>query len=335
MKTMTKKILSIFVFICLFQIVYSQQNIFYDFEEAKIFSRENDKIILIDFYTEWCGPCKVFDKEIQRDSIFSSKIFKDFIILKVNPEKDDDFGLARKYFIKSYPSFIIVNPNGYLINKQYGGLYKNDLNRSKASFLEFLAASNDFHKKGNFLKGVSNKLDLEYPQFYIDRFNGKKIEPEKIEEYWQSTNDYFSEVSFAIFNLFDTPSIIKNQYIENVDSIKNLFGEADHYNFMANLLEEQLHEALENKDSEKLDDLLIRSKNNLKEQHSILHFKYFKISLLIEKEEWESLYQIIHALYISGDFSENDVNQLVPMIEAKSNELELIKRFQNMVKNKT
>jgi len=332
---MTKKVLSIFIFTCLCQIVYSQQNIFYDFEEAKIFSRVNDKIILIDFHTDWCGPCKVFDKEIQGDSIFSSKIFKDFILLKVNPEKDDNFGLARKYFIKSYPSFIIVNPNGYLINKQYGGLYINDLDRSKASFLEFLVESKDFHKKGYFLKGVSNKLNLEYPQFYVDRFNGKKVKPEKIEEYWQSTNDYFSEVSFAIYNLFDTPSIIKNQYKENVDLIKNQFGEADHYNIIVNLLEEQLHEALENKDSEKLDDLLIRSKNNLKEHHSILHFKYFKISLLIEKEEWESLYQIIHALYVSGNFSENEVNQLIPMIEAKSNELELIKRIQNTVHNKT
>lgn len=60
-----------------------------------------DKAVLVDFYADWCGPCKTLGPILDQ----LSKDYKAAMIVKVNV--DDNQNLAAKYGIRSIPTMII------------------------------------------------------------------------------------------------------------------------------------------------------------------------------------------------------------------------------------
>ena len=63
----------------------------------------NSGVCLVDFYAEWCGPCKMLAPVLE--SIASSRD-NSYKIIKVDVDKHDD--LARKYGIMSVPTMLIM-----------------------------------------------------------------------------------------------------------------------------------------------------------------------------------------------------------------------------------
>ena len=63
----------------------------YGFEEGYKKAIKEDKILLVDAYTEWCGWCKVMDRETYTDATVIAALKKDFICVKFNPEIDKTY----------------------------------------------------------------------------------------------------------------------------------------------------------------------------------------------------------------------------------------------------
>ena len=59
------------------------------------------KPILIDFYADWCGPCKMLGSILEQ----LSRDYKDAMIVKINV--DDNQNLAARFAIRSIPTMII------------------------------------------------------------------------------------------------------------------------------------------------------------------------------------------------------------------------------------
>lgn len=85
--------------------------------------KSQDKV-LVDFYADWCGPCKMLAPvlaEIEQE-------YPSLIIAKVNV--DDSTNIAIKYGIQSIPTMLIMQ-NGEVVNKAVGF-------RSKEQILDLL-----------------------------------------------------------------------------------------------------------------------------------------------------------------------------------------------------
>ena len=81
-----------------------------------------EKKVLVDFYADWCGPCKMLSPILEE----ISKENKDITILKVNV---DDFGeLAEKYGIMSIPNLKLFD-NGQISKEQVGLSTKEELEK--------------------------------------------------------------------------------------------------------------------------------------------------------------------------------------------------------------
>lgn len=63
----------------------------YGFEEGYKKAVASNKILLVDAYTEWCGWCKVMDRETYTNPTVISALDKDFVCVKFNPEIEKNY----------------------------------------------------------------------------------------------------------------------------------------------------------------------------------------------------------------------------------------------------
>ncbi|XP_015122913.1 thioredoxin-2 [Diachasma alloeum] len=72
-----------------------------------------DKLVIIDFFATWCGPCKVIAPQFEE----LSKEFPDIVFLKV--DVDDNEEIATEYEIGSMPTFVFIK-NGKTVHQFTG-----------------------------------------------------------------------------------------------------------------------------------------------------------------------------------------------------------------------
>ncbi len=89
------------------------------FKEACAAAKRHKKVVLIDFYTTWCGPCKRMDKTTWKDKKVIAWMKEKTIALKVDAEADVE--LAKKYDIEGYPTIVFIKPDGTEIDRLVGG----------------------------------------------------------------------------------------------------------------------------------------------------------------------------------------------------------------------
>ena len=82
--------------------------------EAEVINSEIP--VLVDFYADWCGPCKMMMPVVEKMAeTYDGKVK----VGKVN--SDDENALAAKYNIMSIPSFLVFK-NGEVINSATGAM---------------------------------------------------------------------------------------------------------------------------------------------------------------------------------------------------------------------
>lgn len=83
---------------------------------------QSDKTVLIDFWAEWCGPCRMMSPII--DEIADE--VSDVKVCKVNVDEASD--LAEMFGIESIPTLIVIK-NGHTVNKSIGLISKEQVLR--------------------------------------------------------------------------------------------------------------------------------------------------------------------------------------------------------------
>ncbi|QJC34534.1 thioredoxin [Enterobacteriaceae endosymbiont of Donacia crassipes] len=88
----------------------------------KNFQQEINKtnLVLVDFWAEWCNPCKIFSKVLEEVSLE----YKNIIFTKLNIENYKV--ITEKYNIRSVPTILLFK-NGNIIDKIIGSITKIQL----------------------------------------------------------------------------------------------------------------------------------------------------------------------------------------------------------------
>ena len=85
-------------------------------EEAK----KQKKLIFIDAYTSWCGPCRMLKQNTFTDKTAGEFFNKHFINIALDMEKGDGIAFAEKYQIKAYPTLLIMDADQKSVSSAEG-----------------------------------------------------------------------------------------------------------------------------------------------------------------------------------------------------------------------
>ena len=89
-------------------------------EDALQTAQEEGKIIFMDAYAVWCGPCKRMAKTTFVDESVGSFFNDKFLNVKMDMEKGDGPQLARKYGVRAYPTLLFIDYSGEVVHQARG-----------------------------------------------------------------------------------------------------------------------------------------------------------------------------------------------------------------------
>lgn len=89
------------------------------FDEAKTAAKAENKMIFVDFYTQWCGPCKMLAKKVFPTKEVGDFLNSSYICLKLDAEAEGQT-LAKAINVTAYPTLAVFDSEGNLSGKFEG-----------------------------------------------------------------------------------------------------------------------------------------------------------------------------------------------------------------------
>ena len=97
------------------------------FSKALEAAKAENKLVFMDCYTSWCGPCKLMaSKEFVQEkagNYFNPR----FVSVKIDMEKGEGVELRKKYDVNAYPTLLVLNALGELLCRHAGYLSVDEL----------------------------------------------------------------------------------------------------------------------------------------------------------------------------------------------------------------
>lgn len=210
--------------------------------EILLKAKQEKKLIFVDFYADWCGPCKWMSKEVFTEASVGDFFNENFINVQIDAESEF-LDLVERSTIDAYPTLIFFDANDNEINRSVGALDIEDL-------LDF---------------GRSSLGPENYEQAYLD--NPK--DPKSVWEYASALNasdpgkasmvieEYFTEVessqlietnNWKMIEKFINPSsVIFEEVFNNIEDFYQTHGD-ELMNYMLTSVNYLIDEAVEESD---------------------------------------------------------------------------------------
>lgn len=96
-------------------------------DEVKELAGKQDKFIMVDAYTTWCGPCKFMSKTVFTDPNVAAYFDPRFVSYKLDMETAAGQAFAEEFDVKAYPTLLFFNSAGEILSKVEGAKNQPDL----------------------------------------------------------------------------------------------------------------------------------------------------------------------------------------------------------------
>ncbi|MBL1220216.1 thioredoxin fold domain-containing protein [Chryseobacterium sp. L7] len=108
-------------------------------------AKKENRLVFVDAYASWCGPCKLMVKNIFPLQTVGDFYNSHFVNAKIDMEKGEGVGLAKKYNVKVFPTYLFINGDGEEVHRTIGYVEEKD-------FIQFAKDAEDPSKRLTSLK---------------------------------------------------------------------------------------------------------------------------------------------------------------------------------------
>jgi thiol:disulfide interchange protein len=88
------------------------------FDAAERKAGTEGKLVMIDFFATWCGPCQMLDRDTWPDADVRRLMAERTVPIKVDAEKET--ALAARYGVEAYPTVLFVRADGVEVGRLVG-----------------------------------------------------------------------------------------------------------------------------------------------------------------------------------------------------------------------
>ena len=173
------------------------------FAEIKAKAKKENKLIFIDAYTSWCGPCKWMAKNVFTNDTVADYFNAKFINAKFDMEAGEGIEIAKLYEVHCYPNLLFIDGDGKLIHRGAGGLSVKKFTQLAEDALnpekrfskykeEYPLKKNDPSFLREYVEAIS-KTCLPYEVPVQDYFKTQKDEVLANRANWEMIRDYSSD----------------------------------------------------------------------------------------------------------------------------------------------
>lgn len=158
------------------------------FKELVTKAKKDNKIVFIDAYASWCGPCKMMERNVFTKKSIGDYYNSNFVNARFDMEKGEGREIAAKYGVRSYPTYLFLNGDGELVSQNFGYMEEsmfltmaqdiNSPNNKKGSLKErFAKGEKDPEFLINIMK-LNSSSDFDFAKKASERYfqNKKKTE---------------------------------------------------------------------------------------------------------------------------------------------------------------
>ena len=171
-------------------------------------SKKEGKLVFIDCYTTWCGPCKFLAKEIFPQKEVGDFYNSHFINLTFDMEKGEGLKIREKYGVQAFPTLLFLNTEGERVHMGLGSM-------PAFAFIDLGKAALDDTRN---LRGITAKM----------KAGDKSIQTLLL---YLKANHYTPDANALVTEYFKTASDEEKLSIEAWDLFVNFINDIDHEQF--------------------------------------------------------------------------------------------------------
>lgn len=285
-----------------------------NFSENLQSAKGEGKYLFVDAYTDWCGWCKVMDRETFSDSVVGHFMDARFVSTKINMEEGFGIDLAMKYRVSSYPHYLIFDGDGALLAK-LGGFMKPE---------PFMDAITEIIENKAFLPPSPDPMNFTegYPEFLRNSYkkNKERTNPtgEEVEAFLRSREDLTDEVSWTVISRFVGGGEFAAKTIENRDVLIQKYGEKEVMDKLSSFVFNDVKMAIKNKDEDMLDAILANTPAILGDQAEQYNLRY-RLYYYQMTENWDAYAEIAQTIAANDEMNDpGTLNQMAWNIYEKN-----------------
>jgi thioredoxin-related protein len=193
----------------------------YDWESTIKKATAENKFIMVDLSTEWCGPCKIMEKKNFADPEVLSLMQPKLNSYILDAETDSIGQLLKlKYGVCAYPSFLFFTPQGEYLETWCGAM-------PKEYWVQYVRDSIDTEPMAR--PGIPAGLHFEWPDFVQRelkaKFKNSTPKNEELKRFFEQC-DYTNFVDFNVCRFYprNIPDSLLNLMIQDKGLISGKFG---------------------------------------------------------------------------------------------------------------
>ncbi len=250
-----------FLLSCMFAIsVFAQGGVTFNkdsWKEIMATAESEEKLIFVDAYTTWCGPCKKMTRDIFPLHNVGEFYNKNFINVKMDMERGEGVALAEKYDVILYPTLLFLDASGEIIHRAVG--YHNEQ--------EFLGVGEVALDPNKSLAGMTasyeegNREPSFLYKYTVARFEARDgSHPAIAEEYLATQEDWTTNdnMQFVYSFVEGTDSKMFDYILDNKNAFIEKFGEKEINNKIENIVMSRLNNQDDKPELEEVDALFAK-----------------------------------------------------------------------------
>ncbi|MBK9734832.1 MAG: thioredoxin family protein [Saprospiraceae bacterium] len=192
-------------------------------KDAVAKAKAEDKLLFIDAFAKWCGPCKAMAKNVFTQQKVGDFFNANFINLKLDMEEEDGVSFGHKYPVSAYPTLFFVDGEGKVIKNVTGGQQPDGL----------IAIGSDAIKKNDKSGSFKEKYDSGDRSYdlvfnYVKALNTASKPSLKISNDYLSSSPQLKEeqrLKFILEAAVDADSKLFDQVISSKSKIISIVGQ--------------------------------------------------------------------------------------------------------------